>query len=301
MPFQLIKGTFHVVGASPDGDSLRFRADDLGLIRGLAGSRPKIVGGDKVQLRLEAIDTLETHYAGRHQPDRWARAATERLLAFVGITSVQWDARHATVVAAADGTRGWILSREIEKNGRPVSFLFSGDPGQADGASVTLDVAQLRASYNHAALREGLAYPTYYQGLFSDLRAELTAVATQARAANQGLWPDDKTTAGFDAVNLGVIIDQRPILPKLFRRLSDFMAARGSAVGFRDAMAASQEPVLDLTTQNFTHFDTFIEQANGSVRIRLTRNPEELVFDAMPMRPVDHFEALLSSPDLPPA
>ena len=29
MPFNLIKGTFHVVGYSPDGDSIRFRAEDL--------------------------------------------------------------------------------------------------------------------------------------------------------------------------------------------------------------------------------------------------------------------------------
>ncbi|MDD5267120.1 MAG: hypothetical protein PHO08_08320 [Methylococcales bacterium] len=30
MPFHLIKGTFHVVGYSPDGDSIWFQADDLG-------------------------------------------------------------------------------------------------------------------------------------------------------------------------------------------------------------------------------------------------------------------------------
>ena len=31
MPFVVIKGTFHVVGYSPDGDSVRFMADDKGL------------------------------------------------------------------------------------------------------------------------------------------------------------------------------------------------------------------------------------------------------------------------------
>lgn len=28
MPFFLIKGTFHVVGYQPDGDSIRFQADN---------------------------------------------------------------------------------------------------------------------------------------------------------------------------------------------------------------------------------------------------------------------------------
>ena len=28
MPFFIIKGTFHVLGYSPDGDSIRFQADD---------------------------------------------------------------------------------------------------------------------------------------------------------------------------------------------------------------------------------------------------------------------------------
>jgi hypothetical protein len=34
--------------------------------------------------------------------------------------------------------------------------------------------------------------------LFPDLRNELTAVAHQARESALGIWPSDKTTAGFD-------------------------------------------------------------------------------------------------------
>jgi hypothetical protein len=47
-------------------------------------------------------------------------------------------------------------------------------------------------------------------------------------------------------------------------------------------MEANREPVLDLTTSNFTHFDTFIEQ-DGHV-VKLTRLPEQIVFDPMPTR-----------------
>lgn len=60
MTFQAIKGTFHVVGYSPDGDSIRFKADNPGRWQDLAG-RVKLNTKGHAQLRIEAIDTLETH------------------------------------------------------------------------------------------------------------------------------------------------------------------------------------------------------------------------------------------------
>lgn len=295
MPFTLIKGAFRVAGLSPDGDSIRFVPDDPRLIAGLPGPfdpNPK----PTAQLRIEGIDTLETHYAGREQPDRWAHGATQRLLDFVGITNVVWDANHKNVVSADDMTRGWILSRAREKNRRPVAFLYAGESNLSDGASVHLTPAMLVDSYNYAAVAEGLAYPTFYQSLFSDLREQLTNGAASARAAGLGLWPEDRTNQGIDATDLSVLIDQHPILPKLFRRLSDFMAATGSAAGFREALEQAREPVLDLRNLNFTHFDTFIEQAPGSTRIRLTIAPELLVFDPMPARPSNNFALMVAAP-----
>lgn len=296
MPFTLIKGSFRAVGMSPDGDSIRFAADDRDLINSLPGGPPDPNPRPSVQLRLEGIDALETHYAARHQPTQWARAARDRLLNFVGIRNVVWDANQATVVSANDGTRGWILSRAKEKFGRPVAFLFAGETVEQDGSQIMLRTDLLKQSFNHAAMAEGLAYPTYYEGLFSDLRNELTSVAQAARANGLGLWPVDRSTAGFDATSLAVIIDDVAILPKLFRRLSDYMATEGTAVGFREALELSEEPVWDLRNQNLTHFDTFIEQAPGSVHIRMTRAPEELVFDPMPQVAPNHFAAMIGAP-----
>lgn len=296
MPFTLIKGSFRAVGMSPDGDSIRFAADDRDLINNLPGGPPDRNPRPSVQLRLEGIDALETHYAARHQPTQWARAARDRLLNFVGIRNVVWDANQATVVSANDGTRGWILSRAKEKYGRPVAFLFAGETVEQDGSQIMLRTDLLKQSFNHAAMAEGLAYPTYYEGLFSDLRNELTSVAQAARANGLGLWPVDRSTAGFDATSLAVIIDDVAILPKLFRRLSDYMATEGTAVGFREALELSEEPVWDLRNQNLTHFDTFIEQPPGSVHIRMTRAPEELVFDPMPQVAPNHFAAMIGAP-----
>jgi hypothetical protein len=301
MPFKLIKGSFHVRNYSPDGDSIRFQPDNAGLVQDLAGSKPKFNARNHVQLRIEAIDTLETHFSppsgggALHQPLELAHAAADRLIEFVGIKDVEWDRAHRTVTDAQDGTRGYILARTVEKNGRPVAFVYAGEPSEEDGADVILDVNRLRDSYNYVALAEGYAYPTYYKGLFHDLREELTAAVADARTHSLGVQGKDKTNDGFKASTLGSITQEYAILPKLFRRLSEYMVNYGTAQGFKKKLAQSKEPVLDLRTSNFTHFDTFVEQEDDSVEIRVTRRPEELVFDEMPTRPSSAFSVLMGS------
>jgi endonuclease YncB( thermonuclease family) len=299
MPFKVIKGTFHVVSYSPDGDSIRFQPDSRALVLALPGARPKMFNPrGHCQLRIEAIDSLETHYsaggATLNQPKELAYAAAERLMEFLGITDVVWDAAHRNVASARDGTRGYILSRAVEKNGRPVSFVFAGDPAEQDGADVRLDVVRLRDSFNFVALAEGQAYPTFYEGLFRDLRDALTTASADARSDRRGIWDIDRTNDGFDVRALADITDRHAILPKLFRRLSVYMVGTGTAQGFKAELEKSREPVLDLRDNNFTHLDTFVEEASGAggiVNIRMTRQPEELVFDPMPARPVNAFVA----------
>jgi hypothetical protein len=299
VPFKLIKGTYHVRNYSPDGDSIRFRPDDPGLVHGLAGSTPRFNVRNHVQLRIEAIDTLETHFTPPsgggtlHQPLKQANAATDKLMEFVGIKNVEWDSAHTIVTKADDETQGYILARTVEKNGRPVAFVYAGDPSENDGDDVFLDVDRLQSSYNHLALAEGYAYPTYYRGLFRDLRDALTTAVEGAR--NQGLriHEVDRTNAGFNASTLQSIVEEHTIFPKLFRRLAEYMVNGGTAESFKRKLAQSREPVLDLRESNFTHFDTFVEQADNSVDIRLTRRPEELVFDEMPARPRNVFSVLM--------
>lgn len=298
MPFRLIAGTFHVVGYSPDGDSIRFRPDDTALIFRLPGGRPSINDAGDVQLRIEGIDALETHYqletTGRsvYQPERWADAATGRLLEFLGIEGVEWRGRQ--VGAAEDEVPGWILSRTKDKYGRPVAFVFAGEPPEPDGASLHVDPDLLRDSYNHVALAEGLAYPTYYSSLFWDLREEMTRAVTQARDARRGLWPEDVTNEGFAVEGLDDLTETHIILPKLFRRLSSYVGEFGSARGFKQALEASREPVLSLPNGQTTHLDTFVEQDEGSSRLRLSARPEDLVFDPMPARPDGVFAAIVA-------
>lgn len=300
MPFKLIAGTFQAVNYSPDGDSIRFRPNDVRLLDGLEGPRARVNTRGDVQLRIEGIDALETHYQPQQgggalqQPREIADAARRRLLDFAGIAGVTWNAAGTSVVSAEDGTPGYVLTRAVEKNGRPVAFVFAGPPPEADGSDVFLRPERLEESYNHLALAEGLAYPTFYKGLFADLRAALAGAVERARAGGLGIHAVDATTAGFDVTSLASVTDEAVILPKLFRRIADYLVNVGSIAGFKERLAAVREPVLDLDTANFTHFDTFVEQEAGGTRIRLTRRPERLVFDEMPRQPTHLFARLLA-------
>jgi endonuclease YncB( thermonuclease family) len=300
MPFTLIKGTFHVAGYSPDGDSVRFQPQNPDLLVALAGGPPRFNARGHAQLRIEGIDALETHYnppsggGSFHQPKAFAGAAMQALIAFLAIDNVVWSADGRTVVQADDGTPGYILCREVEKYGRPVAFVFAGDTTEADGSDVFLDPVRLADSYNFQALEQGLAYATFYTGLFADLRKVMGEAVLAARHQKKGLYAKDVTSSGFTVSSLGDLTDKAVILPKLFRRLSEYVSSTGTAVGFKAALEQAREPVLDLVDANFTHFDTFIEQAEGSKRIRLTRLPEQLVFGPMKDRPGNPFSTVLS-------
>lgn len=275
MPFILIKGTFHVVGYAPDGDSLKFKANDDENWAKLSGPRTRRNKKGHAQLRFEAVDTLETHYAQIHQPKQWADPATDRMLDFAGIEGVEWNAERKKVLKAKDEVEGYILSRTTERYRRPVAFVFKGDSSLADGSEVHLDEALLKQSLNYQLLLSGDAYPTYYKGLFHDLREVMTLAVLEARSAKKGVWNSDQTAA-VEVSSLEILTDEVPILPKLFRRLSTHYRSRGSVEGFKAFLEARREGVLIISKQHFTHYDTVIEVEGDTVR--MTVLPEDLVF-----------------------
>jgi endonuclease YncB( thermonuclease family) len=277
MPFRVIRGTFHVRGYSPDGDSVRFKADNEANWALLAGPAVRLNGKRHAQLRLEAIDTLETHFQNVHQPKDLAVKALDFLLHELGITGVQWDTLLTTITHANDGTPGYVVSRTTEQNGRPVAFVFTAIPQEADGATLFLTAARVLQSVNAKSLAEGLAYPTYYKGLFSDLRSALTSQVAAARANGLNVWAQDKTNSGFAVADLSSITDQHVILPKLFRRLAEYLQGGGSVTGFREYLQSRPEGITILSTSHFTHFDTIVSVSGSTVH--LTEPPENVVFD----------------------
>lgn len=278
MPFRVIQGTFHVIGYSPDGDSVRFEPKNPDLLSLLDGPPADVNARGHVQLRFEAIDTLETHFRNEHQPLTLATRALDFTLLQLGITGVEWDVLRTRVTAANDNTPGYIVTRAVEPNRRPVSFVYAGALPVADGSTLFLDAAGLQASVNLKLAKEGLAYPTYYKGLFSDLRAAFTQATSTARASALEIWGEDQTNASFAVPGLLSITDQTVILPKLFRRLAEFLDGGGTvSTGFKQFLANRQEGVTIISTAHFTHFDTVVNVAGNTVT--LSELPENLMFE----------------------
>jgi endonuclease YncB( thermonuclease family) len=277
MPFTLIKGTFHVVGYSPDGDSIRFQAIDNQLWERLSGPPVTLNGRGHAQLRLEGIDTLETHYLNSHQPLEYALAALSSLMVDFGIVNVIWNASHTMVTSASDGADGYILSRQVEDNHRPVAFAFSGTTERDDGSQVFLDDNLLEESVNYRQLAAGMAYPTYYKGLFPDLRNSLTAAVQNARSAGLALWPSDRTEVGAEIHGQQSIEEDHVVLPKLFRRLTEHLEGGGSIAGFQQFLESKQEGILIIPTAHATHLDTVVEVTG--LTVRMTVPPEHIMFD----------------------
>jgi hypothetical protein len=67
------------------------------------------------------------------------------------------------------------------------------------------------------------------------------------------------------------------VFPKLFRRLTSYLAAGATGLsGFLPWLSKDEEQVLDLTTGNFTHFDNVLAISRGKVRFK--QKPETIVF-----------------------
>jgi hypothetical protein len=158
-----------------------------------------------------------------------------------------------------------------------VAFVYTGTSPEEDGSEIFLDVDRMRQSLNHRALENGVAYPTYYDGLFHDLREALTETVGRAREAERGVWAEDRTNVGFEVDGLGSITNEHVILPKLFRRLVEYLEGGGSVAGFEEFLEAKDEEIIVISTVHPTHFDTVVEVEGNTVR--MTEPPENLIFE----------------------
>ena len=239
--------------------------------------------GGGAQLRLDGIDALETHYSPRgggplHQPIDLAHQARDELARWLGFRGVQRDGETVTA-ATPEQLPGYLLTRGADVYGRCVALVGRGAAPAASGTQTMVRVADLRRTANHRLMATGLAYPTFYLKLFPDLRAELAKQARQARDAKKGVWAEDRTQKGVDVKSLATLTDDAVLLPKLFRRLVDYLALNDGDValdGFPAYLAQRQDPVFILSTGHYTGFD-FVVDVRGQV-VRLTTEPEDLVF-----------------------
>ena len=224
------------MGKRPDGDSIRFvparptLLDDL--YRGDRVRTSRVDGS--VQLRLEGIDAPETHYGKDAQPH--GDVARDWLLEQAGFEKVVFD-RSATVQSADPATRpAAVLSKGVDPNGRPIAYVLTEDfDDLRDGAWTEVDTTLVDRTLNARSLTEGLSYLTLYTSTPAPHRERLRKIAAEARDAGKGVWAADETAmfqldsqASISPPN-GVLI-----LPKLFRRCTDYLKDRQD--GFRGTL-----------------------------------------------------------------
>ncbi len=268
MDYRLIKGTFHVVGYSPDGDSLKFRAANpknwAKLETDHREQLDKQISADEglVQLRLQGVDALETHYSpmtpktppelrqkesdkfpkpdsGAHkQPKLYAELATTGILNYLGVERVEWKSwgPHTWISKAyvtqgrkevcyaekrEDGFEGYIVTRDAEKNGRPIAWVFAGKTRTRDGSALsTSDLARrVQRSANYHLLEQGLVYPYFFMTLPAKVRDKLMDATEAAVKKKLNLWSVDQSAEGVSITSIRKLNEDIVLFPYLFRKL----------------------------------------------------------------------------------
>ena len=280
--YKAIPGEFVLVGKEPDGDSVRFVADELDLFADLHRAfRIKPARTDRsVQLRFEAVDAPEVHYGTFAQP--MGDVARDAMLRRLGFTSVNFGGGTDNVVISStpDRLRGLILSKAADANGRPISYVLTG--GDADN----LDHGQwnfvgqniLQRTVNWFLLENGYAYYTVYTSTPQSHRNVLRPIAEQARQNGSGVWSTDDTSDFILDDHESIDPNGNLILPKLFRRCTDYLKAveRGFDGELTDWMRANSsgtrpenDQVLLDGVQGPVPFSTLIEQRNRHIALEV--------------------------------
>lgn len=267
MPFTLIKGEFVPEAGRPDGDSMRFRPENptpLFMLK-RRGHAPKInQNNGTIQLRFEGIDTMESKAA-----DPFSSDATKSNLELCGVP---------------DGTGispGYILTNQIGPNGRPIAFIYTGNPTEADGSSIYLEAERLKQSINYKQLALGHAYPLFYDTLFFSLRQELSEAVIEARTSKKNVWNADITNSGASYSGPKSLLSMLPIFPKLWRRLEKY--SRDSDTlnpanldEFKEYMESiREERIFILSESKSTGFDDIIQVSGNTVKLLYL--PEDIV------------------------
>lgn len=273
---KVIKGVFHVQGYSPDGDSIRFEADDPKNWK-WTGFKWSSAAGQKrkrKQLRIEAIDALETHYRGVSQPGAFAVAATEVLLEMLGVRNVVFNLAVNNIDTADDRSPGSIVSAGLDIYDRPICFVFPGATDLEDGAEIEASEVPWRDSMNYHLLDRGLVYPSFYDSLDEGIREEFRKATRRMRKNCKGIWAVDRTM-GFELWNTHTVENRVVIMPKLFRRIVRFFEARAEMSELRDYLDNIRDRVVILNTGENVRLENLI-QVNGRM-VGLTVLPEDMM------------------------
>ncbi len=276
--YLVIKGSFVIIGKSPDGDSVRFRPDNPELFKKLKrGYKIQPSKDGTVQLRFEAIDAPELHYLGEAQP--LGSEARDYLLGQLGFTNFTHKNDKITSSIPTE-IRGGILSQAAETNGRPVSYAFLEADliDLSDGERTLVNETLLAKSLNTKVLQAGMAYYTVYSSQPQNHRNFMKGLALEAKTQNLGIWQNDMT-ASFTLNGFLSVTDDQLILPKLFRRCVNYLRdkEKGFDGNLKDWLLANpnEDDEIMLGTRRST-LSSLIQVEGNTVYVLF--DPLEVVF-----------------------
>jgi endonuclease YncB( thermonuclease family) len=263
MGFTLIKGKFKPLIGIPDGDSVRFEAFNNAHYAHLEGVAVRIGTGvetrNSVQLRFEGIDAIEKTATEPLATE--AKENMKKLIQFDKVTNPE--------------PIGYILTRMTDPHGRLVAYVFAGATPHVDGSNVFLDATLLGKSINYKQVRDGYAYPLYYNTLFATLRNKFNAALASAKRNNKGYWPTDKTNKGVEVQDANSLSLIAPIWPKLWRRLQEYLRDNATLEGFIPFLEAKNERIVVMPIVEERGLQDLVKVTD--VTVKLTEKPENLV------------------------
>jgi hypothetical protein len=101
-----------------------------------------------------------------------------------------------------------------------------------------------------------------------------------ARTAKKGVWAQDATLTGFRLASRIQLTDRLVIMPKLFRRLAEYLSldetGKVDLAGFPTFLAAHGDRLFTVTAGQATSLGTLV--ARRGQTLHLTTPPEQIVF-----------------------
>lgn len=274
--YKAISGKLLVIGYEPDGDSIRFKADDLADFDSIYRSyKLKPSRDESVQLRLDGIDAPELHYGGHGQP-RGETARDYLLNNVLGFSGIKFNKLKvsASNPPEMDAT---ILTSMIDPHGRPISYLLVGTKAQgfSSGEIMEVDVDTLEQTVNIQLLKKGEAYPLLYTSTPLLNREYIRELAVKSQDSRSGIWTYDHTTS-FELYDYESIEPPNGLLifPKIFRRAIDYLrdyhngVFRGSLIEWMRWKGEQEDDMVLIDERFEVHLSDLLEQHNYSVTLK---------------------------------
>jgi hypothetical protein len=276
MAHLVMHGRFQVKGRSPDGDSIAFAANTKELWNQFKWDDPKKNPANKkkagaTQLRIEAVDALETHFEGFHQPKAIAEAATDTLLKSFGITGISYNLNFTKIVDADDDVEGTIITKGLDGFDRPISFAFLGHVRDDGEHLESLDADLVRKSVNHHLAERGVTYPAYYNGIDPTALEVFQKTFARVRAGRVGIWGFDQTQE-FIYWGPQSMSDTHVVYPKVFRRFVSFAEACDDWADVQGYIAKQDDKLTILSSGKFMNLSDAVAFDGRKVSVSLDFN-----------------------------